>query len=75
MDRQTNGLRRAQREATQWLCDTVPSQSNPPHPHTGTHPSALIDSGIFFIAETEFQCEGIAFRGMEEGGQLLGVRG
>lgn len=32
MDRQTNGVRKAQREATPWLCDTMPSESNPPPP-------------------------------------------
>lgn len=64
MDRQTNGVRKAQREATPWLCDTMPSESNPPPPtQTPTPLCSLIT--VASSSETEYQWEG--------GGSVCGV--
>lgn len=60
MDRQTNGVRRAQREATPQLCDTVC------HPHW--HPRLQLDeTGVLFITQNEYQWEG-GFVGNAVGG-------
>lgn len=75
MDRQTNGVRRAQREATPWLCDIVPFQWNPP-PST-LAPTLWATYQWCLLHHPEYQWEG-TFQGVGEGwweAQTLEVRG
>lgn len=54
MDRQTNGMRKAQHEATPRLCDSV----HHPHWHPRLHSD---DSGVLFITQNEYQWETVFF--------------
>lgn len=54
MDRQTNGMRKAQHDATPRPCDSVH------HPHW--HPRLQSDdSGVLFITQNEYQWESVGF--------------